>query len=305
MLIHLKKSHRLIAIAAAGLVFVTLIAWNHEPVYQAGDTTYYQDTVPARTSKTPDVRDLDKELDKLDRAIERLENLKTQDWDQISEKIQEQLSKINFEEIQKQAELAMKSVDLNKINLEAQKALKGIDVEVMQKQMNEALAEVKIDNEVIQKAISEVHIDTDVLQKAMAEVKVDFDKELAEIKDLDTQEMHKAMDEVKAELKKLKEELKTENPDLKKEMDKAKKEIGEAKKEIRGYQDMIYAMEKEGLLDTRKDYKIVYRDNVIYLNDKKQTEAVTAKYRKYFKENITIRKENGRFTIDTNATKED
>ncbi|HTE25675.1 hypothetical protein [Flavitalea sp.] len=305
MIINPKQHPRSIAIATAGLFCVTLIAWNHEPVYQSGDTIYYQDTVPSQRPKTSGLRDLDVELEKLDRAIERLEHLKTRDWDHISERVHEQLNKINIEEMSKQAELAMKAVDLNKINIEAQKALKTIDVELVQKQVNEAIATVKIDTDAIQKAMNEVKIDTDVIQKAMNEVKVELDRELAEIKDLNTEEINEAMDAVKVELKKAKEELKAENKDFKKELDNAKTDIQEAKKEIRGYQDMIYSMEKEGLVDTKNDYKIVYRDGSIFINDKKQTDAVTAKYRKYLKNNITIKKENGRFNIDSKQSKVD
>ena len=64
-------------------------------------------------------------------------------------------------------------------------------------------------------------------------------------------------------------------------------------------------MEKDGLLNTGQDYKIVYRDGALYINDKKQPVAVTAKYRKYLKDNLTIKKEKGRFNIGTNEDKKD
>jgi chromosome segregation ATPase len=343
MIIHLKQNHRLIAIGAAGLLCVTLIAWNHGPGYRAGNKTSYQDTVPAKPPRTSELRDLDKELEKLDRAIERLEEFKAREWDLISGNVREQLSKIDPEEMTRQAELAMKTIDLNKIRLESQKALKAIDVEAMQQQINEAMAEVKIDTRVIEKAMAEVKIelnkelaqikefntedvnkameevkielskelaeikelDTKDVNKALEEVKIELSKELAEIKELDTEDVNKAMEEVKIELKRAEEELKSDNIDLKKELDKAKSHIEEAKKELRGYQEMIYSMEKEGLLDTRKDYKIIYRDGSIYLNDKKQTDAVTAKYRMYLKDGITIKKEDGRFDIYNRRDKVD
>src|SRR5687768_9253511 len=124
MKIHITQSHRLMAIGAAGLLSVTLIAWNQGPEPGRNDNTFYRDTVPAKNPKTTEARDLDKELEKLDRAIEKLEESKVRNWEEISENIQEQISRIDAEAMKKQAELAMKSVDLNRINLETQKAMK-------------------------------------------------------------------------------------------------------------------------------------------------------------------------------------
>ena len=310
MIINPKHHPRSLAFAAAGLFCVTLIAWNHKPVNQSWETIYCQDTVPSQRPKTSGLRDLDVELEKLDRAIERLENLKTRDWDHIPERVHEQLSRINIEEMTKQVELAMKAVDLNKVhiesqkalnevNIEAQKALKAIDDDLVQEQINEAMATVKIDNDVIQKAMGEVKIELD---RELAEIK---DLKIEEIEDLNTEELNGVMEEVKIELQKAMSALKVENNDFKIELDKVKTDIGEAKKEIHGYQDMIYSMEKEGLIDTKNDYKIANRDGSIYINDKKQTGAVSAKYGKYLKDNITIKKENGRFTIDNNQSRVD
>ena len=311
---HAKKHPRFLAAAAAGLLCITLIAWNHKPDHQPDnkqDHNYnnynYQDTLPGQRPKTPEQRDLDSELKKLDQAIERLEHLKSSEWDHIPEKVQEQLKRINIEEMAEQAELAMKAVDLNKINIEARKALKAIDVESIQKQVDEAMADVKIDNEAIQKAMSEVNIARNKELAEMKDIKIEElnDLNIEELQDLNTEKMDDAMDEVKAGLEKAKTGLKIENKDLKKELDKAKTGIEEAKKEIRGYQDMIYSMEKEGLLDTNNDYKIANVDGSIYINNKKQTDAVSAKYGKYLKKNITINKKNGSFTIGNNQPKAD
>ena len=125
------------------------------------------------------------------------------------------------------------------------------------------------------------------------------------MEEINMEEINEAMDEVKIELQKAKSALKVENNDFKIELDKVKTDIGEVKKEIRGYQDMIYSMEKEGLIETKNDYKIANRDGSIYINDKKQTGAVSSKYRKYLKNNITIKKENGRFTINNNQSRLD
>jgi cytochrome c556 len=355
MITNAKKHSRLLAVAAAGLFCITLLAWNHEPVGQSGDKMYYQDTVPAHRPNASGHRDLDVQLEKLDRAIERLEQLKTRDWGNIAERVHEQLNGINVEEMTKQVEQAMKSVDMNKINTETQKALKAIDAELMQIEVNKAMDAVKIDTDEIQKAMNEIKIDfnkelekmkdlnfekmkdlnieelmdlnleemndinieelTDLNLEGMNDLNIEEltdlnlevmnDLNIEEINGLNTEKINEAMEDVKAELQKTKSALKAENYDFRKNLDDIKNDIQEAKKEISGYQDMIYSMEKEGLLDTKNDYKIANRDGSIYINDKKQTNDVSAKYGKYLKNNITIRKKNGQFNIDNNQSRID
>jgi hypothetical protein len=61
---------------------------------------------------------------------------------------------------------------------------------------------------------------------------------------------------------------------------------------------MIYAMEADGLLDTKKDYIIRFKDGKLTINGNEQPETVTNKYRKYFKkDSVTLKKENGAFDL--------
>ena len=82
-------------------------------------------------------------------------------------------------------------------------------------------------------------------------------------------------------------------------MDKARIEVGKATAEMKGYQEMIYEMEKDGLLNTKEDYSIEYRSGELFINDKKQPQSVTDKYNKYFKKkNIAIKKQDGKMKIN-------
>ena len=76
-------------------------------------------------------------------------------------------------------------------------------------------------------------------------------------------------------------------------------EIEKAKIEFKGYQEMVYEMEKDGLLNTKADYTIIYRDEELTINGKKQPAEVTNKFKKYFsKDGVTIRKEKGEMNIN-------
>jgi hypothetical protein len=86
---------------------------------------------------------------------------------------------------------------------------------------------------------------------------------------------------------------------MKETMEKARQEVDKAKEEVKGYQEMIYAMEKDGLLNTKEDYSIEFRKAELSINGQKQPTEIFNKYKKYFKkERLTIRKENGDMQID-------
>lgn len=115
-----------------------------------------------------------------------------------------------------------------------------------------------------------------------------------------TDELKKELDKKdwEKEINKVKDELQLEKLDMKGIMDKANEGLDKAKDELQGYQEMIYDMEKEGLLNTKDDYVIKYRNNELFINGNKQSPETTEKYRKYFKrEKITIRKEEGEINI--------
>jgi hypothetical protein len=116
---------------------------------------------------------------------------------------------------------------------------------------------------------------------------------MQKIKEINKEELQKELNNAKAEIAKMKEELTLEKLDLKKEMEKAHIGIVKAKEELKGYQEMIYAMEKDGLLDTKKGYSILYKDGELFINDKKQPKEVADKYRKYFrKDKVKISKDD-------------
>lgn len=59
-------------------------------------------------------------------------------------------------------------------------------------------------------------------------------------------------------------------------------------------------MEKDGLLNSKEDYKIDYQDGSLMINGKKQTQEVLDSYKSYLKkEDLHIKKEKGNFSINS------
>ncbi len=74
-----------------------------------------------------------------------------------------------------------------------------------------------------------------------------------------------------------------------KAMRNAKESMLKAKEELKNIKDFTNALEKDGLIDKKKNYKIEVRSGELYINDTKQSKEVSEKYRKYYrKENFTI-----------------
>jgi hypothetical protein len=114
----------------------------------------------------------------------------------------------------------------------------------------------------------------------------------AEIEKIDWNEIQQQVKDAGKEVEKAKAELK--NMDMKKVMAEAKQGVDKAKNELRQLRTMFTEMEKDGLIDTKKGFKIEYKDNELFINGEKQSDAVKDKYRQYFKDGnfkITIAKE--------------
>lgn len=264
----------------------TLIAWTGNPQGPDTASNLQQDTIPAkkRTKVTRQAgdRDFDIELRAIDKANKELSE---KDWDKVSLEIDEAMNKIDFEKIQADIDKAMKSVDFEKIQQEITQSLAKVDFEKLQKEIKESMDKVsKIDME-------EMRAD---LQKAQKEI----EQELQKAQKWNNEDFQKEMNKVKKEMEELKVDLKKEEFDFKNIMEKAGEEVQKAKEELKGYQEMVYDMEKEGLLSTDGDYTIDYRNGEISINGKKQTSAVSNRYKKYFSKNkVTIEKEDGEINI--------
>jgi chromosome segregation ATPase len=277
---------------------LALVAWAGGPQQPTTGKQLAQDTVPAKRGKAireANEKDLDKEIRQLEQAKE---NLKDVDWDKIQQSVDDAVKNIDFSKIQEQIDEAMKHVDMEKINRQVEASLKSIDFEKIQEQVNESLKNVDtyIDKEEIKKELDEARKEVEKELKNSKEWKKDWEA----TKKANKEEIQSALEKSRKEVAKAMEKLDKEKLNWKDKMKDAWEGIDKATEEFKGYQEMIYSMEKEGLLSTKSDYTIKYKDGELTVNGKKQSDEVVSKYKKYFKhDKVTIRKEDGDMDIDT------
>lgn len=191
-----------------------------------------------------------------------------------------QLKNINFDEIQRSIETSLKAVDIENIMKTVSASIKDIDVE---KIVAEATASLKNIN-------WEDH--SKEVKAALAEAKEELEKAKVEIKKIDKEEIKRELENARKEIEKSKAEIK--HLDMDKIMKGAKESIDKAKDEMKLIKTMFNEMEKDGLVNAKDGFSIEYKDKILYINGKAQSDQVTDKYRKYIKGDhfkITIDKE--------------
>jgi len=255
------KGIRIIAgVALLTGIAVTAIAWQDPSAMKKGKAQSEKiDTIPSKNIEIDiQLKDLDAAMKDLDIQLDKVgDEIKAVDWWKINKEINESL----------------KEIDFKKIEVDVTKALKDIDWEKISKDVKESIASVNWDeiSSDIRKAITEAQKEINV-----EEIK----KSLEEVKNINMDEIKKELEKVKVELEKTKVNI---DVDVKKELDKAKEEIKKAKIEIADTKAMIDEMDKDGLIDKKSDFTIEVKDKTLYINGKKQSDDVKAKYSKYFK----------------------
>jgi len=161
--------------------------------------------------------------------------------------------------------------ELDRASIELDRDIK-LDLGKMEKEMKKAMEEIKkID---VDKIHSEV-------RKAMKEV------ELA-LKEIDFKEVDKEMAKVKTELKseKFKHDIDFDKIriDVEKGLSEAKVGLATAKKQLSKIKAFVDELDKDGLIDKDKNYKIQVKNHKLYINGKAQSEDVNKKYSKYLDE---------------------
>jgi hypothetical protein len=192
-----------------------------------------------------------KGFDQLDIELKQL--------DMHLDQLNDELRNVDFSEVQRHLNEAMKKLDEQKISEKINQSLKKIDWNKMDHELNESLA--KID------------------KVKFLEVKKEIEKAKAQI---EKQKLNMRFDVPDIDEKKLR--LGTE-----KAMKKARLSIQNAKEEMKNMQAFINALQADGLIDKSKAYKIEVKEGELYINGKKQSNEVSEKYKKYYKQkNFTI-----------------
>lgn len=180
---------------------------------------------------------------------------------------------------------AMKELD--RAGVEMDKTLK-LDFSKMEKEIKESMAEVnKIDYNEIAREVSNAlqKVDWNVIHKEVARALQNIDIRISE---KDKEEMKKEMLKAKKEIEAAKINSKIDMSHMKESIEKgmaaARAGIEKAKKEIAQYREFLNELDKDGLINKNKAYKVEVKSGELFINGVKQSKEVNDKYRKYFKE---------------------
>ena len=120
-------------------------------------------------SKISDVdqKDIQKAMEEVQKSMQEFQE---KDWPKVQLEIENAMKEIDMEKIQKEIAISMKEVDMEKIQAEVQKAMKQVDAEKICAEVKNAMK--AIDMKAIDKQLAEVKkINTEQLGKEMAKVK--------------------------------------------------------------------------------------------------------------------------------------
>ncbi len=261
----LKHKGSVAGISACLLLGILTLSFQDSPFVHSmiEQSSPLQDTVPVKKSRNSMT------MKEFDRLAENLDN-----------QVAKELKNIDFAKMEQEIRSSLKEVDVEKIMKEVEGSLKEINTEKI-------LADVKKELENIN--FEDVHAET---KEALEKASVELDKAREEIRKINMDEIRKELANAQKEMEKSREEFK--NIDMPKIMREAQEGIDKAKQELKQIKAMFNEMEKDGLINSKKGFKIEYKDKNLFINGTKQPEQVTDKYRKYFKDDhfeITIDKE--------------
>ncbi len=280
-----------ILLSAAALAIVcSAIAWGNNQTPNLSKPV--KDTLPVKEKKkqSPTViaGDLDTILKDLDKTLAQL-HLEFSDAkiEKLRAEMESNLAALNNTHIEKEMSKALKALEEEKIVLKKQEALNISDIEKMQVDVDKALKEVRTASERKQ-------LETE-LKKALSEIKKIDTKEIELQLEKAREEILQQKEHLRLDMEKAREEIQKElsTNNLKEEMNKARIEIEAAKEEITSYKKIIQALEKDGLLKTGENYVVEYDNGILTINGKRQQEAISNKYKNYFrKDKIRLQKES-------------
>ncbi len=173
-------------------------------------------------------------------------------------KLEVEMKKIDYAKIDKQVKEAIAKVDMEKIKRETENAIKKVDWQKIKVEVEKSMKEAQE---------SMKNIDMEKMQR-------DIEKAHANIKSIDGEKIKKQIEAG---------------------MEKEKVGMEKAKADLKYLKDFPDALEKDGLIDTKKGYKIKVQDGELFINGTKQSKETYEKYKQYYK------KDN--FSINVNGDK--
>jgi hypothetical protein len=183
-----------------------------------------------------------------------------------------------LEEAMKRLEVEMKQIDLGKIEKEIKESMSKVDMKKIQEEIKTSMNKIdwkkireEIDSSLKQAELNMKQIDLGKLQKEMSELEEKLSRQQFNI-NIDAEKIGREVEEG---------------------MQKAKVGMEKAMAEMKMMQEFTDELEKDGLIDKKKGYKVQLKDGELYINGTKQSKETSDKYRRFYK------KDN--FTINTNG----
>ncbi len=234
--------------AGTALVLMVIIfaAWRSDGGKKELSAPYTdEDTVRPRKKTTYHRNDI--RISDLDEAMRELDRAMVD----MDKNIKFDMGKMDKEI--KQALEEIKNIDFDKISKEINASLKEINWEKTRAEVNKALHEAEI-------KIKEV--DMKKVKEEMANMKENIDAQKI-LSHIDVDAIKKSVESG---------------------MSAARIGIEAAKKEIGLLKEFIDTLDKDGLIDKKKDYRIQVKDGELYINGTKQSKEINDKYKKYYKD---------------------
>lgn len=233
---------------ASGLALIIIIfsAWKPGGDFRKVQVRY-EDEDTTRPRKKYNYRN-EIRMSELNEAMKDLEKA----MDEMSRDI-----KFDFSKMDKEIKLALdevKKIDFDKIGKEIDIAVKGISWDKTRQEVDKALREVELNLK---------GIDTKALKEDLAAAKIELELK-KDIMDIDLG--------------------KTIRSSIESGMAAARTGIEAAKKELILLKEFIDTLDKDGLIDKKKGFKLQIRDGELYINDAKQPKEVNNKYKKYIED---------------------
>jgi len=286
-------------------IAITGLAWGTHPQQRsdyhfANDQT---DTIPSKGKSNSDEKrgDIDDQIQQLDKALKNLDQtLEKKNWEKMQRDLQESLSEIDTEKMKAELEESLKNIDVEKIKKEIDRSLKNIDLKKIQR-------ELQLELEKSQKNINREDINREI-EKALRNARRGIEKAQAinyhQLKE-EIEEAHKNISveklRISEEIARARKEIDFDKLNIQEELNKAKAEIKKTKTNMENYRKMIIEMDKDGLLKSKENYTIQYKDGSLFINGKQQPKQVLDKYKSYFPiDGVTLKRElDGRFEVNS------
>lgn len=246
----IAKNKKHIAIAAAcvliGGITMSFYPLQFGPIQHFDSLSETSDTIPAKSRHGKMTKT---EYDKL-----------MNDLNADVQKALEDVRSIDANKLSKEIAASLKDLESDKIKMELDKAIKEVDWADIEKELHEAMNNVQLD-------------------KISEEVKTSLERAKKEMEKINMDVVSKEIESAKVELEKSKAAF--EKIDFDKIMKEAGASIDKAKHMLLLQKEFFTELEKDGLINAKDGFTIEYKEKLLYINGKKQSEAVTDKYRHY------------------------